>query len=90
MKNISYKFLTIISLSIILSSCGNSNKETADNTNSNSEELKEEEVMLTEQQFEVLQMKTDTIALRSMSGYVEANGTLEVPPQNEAAKLIPT
>jgi len=85
MKNISYKFLTIISLSIILSSCGNSNKETADNTNSNSEELKEEEVVLTEQQFEILQMKTDTIALRSMSGYVEANGTLEVPPQNEAA-----
>jgi cobalt-zinc-cadmium efflux system membrane fusion protein len=30
-------------------------------------------------------MKIDTLALRNMSGYVEANGTLEVPPQNEAA-----
>ncbi len=90
MKNISYKFLTIISLLIVLTSCGNSNKESVDNTNSNNEGFKEdsnevEEVMLTEQQFEALQMKTDTIALRNMSGYVEANGTLEVPPQNEAA-----
>ena len=90
MKNISYKFLTIISLLIVLTSCGNSNKKSVDNTNSNNEGFKEdsnevEEVMLTEQQFEALQMKTDTIALRNMSGYVEANGTLEVPPQNEAA-----
>ena len=41
--------------------------------------------MLSQQQFEALKMKIDTIALRNMSGYVEANGTLEVPPQNEAA-----
>jgi cobalt-zinc-cadmium efflux system membrane fusion protein len=41
--------------------------------------------MLSQQQFEALKMKIDTIALRNMSGYVEANGTLEVPPQSEAA-----
>nr|HMQ45465.1 efflux RND transporter periplasmic adaptor subunit [Mariniflexile sp.] len=38
-----------------------------------------------QQQFEALKMKIDSIALRNMSGYVEANGTLEVPPQSEAA-----
>src|SRR5690606_28992734 len=37
------------------------------------------------QQFDALQMQTDTISLRNMTGYVEANGTLEVPPQNEAS-----
>ncbi|PID67681.1 MAG: efflux transporter periplasmic adaptor subunit, partial [Flavobacteriia bacterium] len=43
------------------------------------------EVLLTQQQYEALQMKTDTLVLRAMSGFVEANGTLEVPPQNQAA-----
>merc|ERR1711974_174996 len=42
------------------------------------------EVMLTQEQFVALQMEIDTLAQRNMSGYVEANGTLEVPPQNEA------
>ena len=41
--------------------------------------------MLSKQQFNALKMKIDTLTLRNMSGYVEANGTLEVPPQNEAA-----
>ncbi len=43
-----------------------------------------EEVMLTAEQFGALQMKIDTLQLRKMGGYVEANGQLEVPPQNEA------
>jgi cobalt-zinc-cadmium efflux system membrane fusion protein len=30
-------------------------------------------------------MKIDTLSLRNLSSYVEANGSLEVPPQNEAA-----
>lgn len=42
------------------------------------------EAMLSEQQFEALDMKIDTLGTRLMSGFVEANGQLEVPPQNEA------
>lgn len=42
------------------------------------------EAMLSQQQFEALEMKLDTLGTRLMSGYVEANGQLEVPPQNEA------
>ena len=88
MKNLSYKFLTIILLSIIMTSCSNSDKKKAVNTNF--EELKDdhnesEEAILTQKQFEALKMQIDTIALRNMSSYVEANGSLEVPPQNEAA-----
>lgn len=90
MKNKLYKFLAIIMLSIFVSACGNKESHKEDNGNSHIEEQKSvenegEEVMLSQQQFEALKMKIDTIASRNMSGYVEANGTLEVPPQNEAA-----
>ncbi|WP_341199643.1 efflux RND transporter periplasmic adaptor subunit [Croceibacter atlanticus] len=42
------------------------------------------DVMFTPQQYNALQMQADTLQVRTMSGYIEANGTLEVPPQNEA------
>lgn len=41
-------------------------------------------VHFSEQQFQSLEMITDTIPLRNLSSYIEANGVLEVPPQNEA------
>ena len=48
------------------------------------EEEEEEEVHFSEQQFQSLDMKVDTLPFRNISSYVEANGQLEVPPQNEA------
>lgn len=42
------------------------------------------EAMLSQQQYESLDMKIDTLGTRLMTGFVEANGKLEVPPQNEA------
>lgn len=48
-------------------------------------EAHEEEVHFTEQQFKALGMKVDTLAMRNMGDYVEANGQLEVPPQNQAS-----
>lgn len=44
-----------------------------------------EELHLSEQQFQSLDMKIDTLPQRNITAYVEANGQLEVPPQNEAA-----
>lgn len=44
-----------------------------------------EEAMLTQQQYDALNMKIDSVQHRSMSGYIEVNGQLEVPPQNEAS-----
>ncbi len=44
----------------------------------------EEEVHFSLQQFDALDMKVDTLPFRNISSYVEANGDLEVPPQNEA------
>ena len=48
------------------------------------EEEHGEEAMLTQQQYEALDMRIDSLQQRSMSGFVEVNGELEVPPQNEA------
>lgn len=42
------------------------------------------EAMLSQQQFDALDMKIDTLSARLMSGFVQANGELEVPPQSEA------
>ena len=93
MKNIRYIILALLTVSLLVVACGNKENHNSEDGRSKNDDTKsetkedqsEEEVMLSQQQFEALQMKTDTLALRNMSGYVEANGTLEVPPQNEAA-----
>ncbi len=79
-----YKILALFLFFGIIS-CGE--KKPIDETSGEAivtEEHSENEIMLTAKQFEALQMKVDTLAKRPMSGYVEANGELEVPPQNEA------
>lgn len=42
------------------------------------------EAMISKAQFSALNMKIDTLGQRVMSGFVKANGELEVPPQSEA------
>jgi cobalt-zinc-cadmium efflux system membrane fusion protein len=42
------------------------------------------EAMLSQQQYDALDMNINTLGTRLMTGFVEANGELEVPPQNEA------
>jgi cobalt-zinc-cadmium efflux system membrane fusion protein len=44
-----------------------------------------EEAHLSELQFESLGMKIDTLGIRNIGEYVDANGLLEVPPQNQAS-----
>ncbi|MCC4213608.1 efflux RND transporter periplasmic adaptor subunit [Leeuwenhoekiella parthenopeia] len=92
MKNLSkYTVISLLAILLGLTSCGDSKSELAENNEGNSEteeahaEGKAEEVMLTAKQFDALQMQIDTLQMRNMSGYVEANGQLEVPPQNEAS-----
>lgn len=94
MKKISYKYIIFIFTTLIIVSCDSKENHTENDghsheqvkkANDNEEHHQENEVMLNARQFEALKMKIDTLTLRNMSGYVEANGTLEVPPQNEAA-----
>ena len=43
-----------------------------------------EEAHLSEEQFQSLEMKVGPLSERNLGAYIEANGQLEVPPQNEA------
>lgn len=94
MKNKLYIILAVLILSFSATYCGNKENHNEEdghahdeetNNKSKEEHSDSEEVILSAQQFEALKMKVDTIAARNMRGYVEANGTLEVPPQSEAA-----
>lgn len=88
MKNTSYIILTVVMLSLLVIACDtkdNKKEESGSEVSEEESHNESEEVMLSSQQFEALKMKIDTIASRNMSGYVEANGSLEVPPQSEAA-----
>ncbi|QLE02854.1 efflux RND transporter periplasmic adaptor subunit [Galbibacter sp. BG1] len=73
-----------------LTACENSESKVTEKNEDKSDSEKKhpdqgiEIVMLTAKQFEALQMNVDSLSKRNMSGYVEANGHLEVPPQNEA------
>jgi cobalt-zinc-cadmium efflux system membrane fusion protein len=55
-------------------------------TDSHTEHKEEhsDRVMLTKEQAHVLGISKGKITQRNMSGYIQANGTIEVPPQNEA------
>lgn len=86
-------YILLFAASLFIAACGNSGHEEEGHEYENGEasehhehgEGHEEEVHFSEQQFQSLNMKVDTLPFRNISSYVEANGQLEVPPQNEAA-----
>ncbi len=82
-------FIVLLAVGLSVMSCGDSaNHEHGVNEESKHEEHDEEnegKVHLSEQQFQSLGMKTDTLPLRNISSYVSGNGHLAVPPQNAAA-----
>ncbi|WP_242203622.1 efflux RND transporter periplasmic adaptor subunit [Aestuariivivens insulae] len=89
MQKTVYRFTVMFCLSLIIFSCGKGGHSHDGHSHDQKTEEKQEEhhdkVILTGQQFDALKMKVDTLTSRNMGDYVEANGTLEVPPQNEAA-----
>ena len=81
--------ILLVTISLFVISCAENqeNKTSGENSTKNSNTTSkpvQKEVMLTSAQFEALDMKIDTLNKRMMSGFVEANGHLEVPPQSEA------
>jgi cobalt-zinc-cadmium efflux system membrane fusion protein len=75
--------IILLSSLLLLSAC-NTKQTKQEDTHTEHTEGTMTDVMLTPQQYNALQMQADTLQVRTMSGYIEANGTLEVPPQNEA------
>ena len=91
MKNKIIYTLTLLLMVSVFTGCGS---KSTNNTEETSHEHKEGEgghgeesvgtVHLSQLKFNSLEFKIDTLPLRALSGIVEANGQLEVPPQHEA------
>ena len=75
--------IVLLSSLLLIGAC-NTKETKQEDTHTEHTEGTMTDVMLTPQQYNALQMQADTLQVRTMSGYLEANGTLEVPPQNEA------
>ncbi len=86
MKRNIEKVIFFLCLSFVIAACGSDeHKEDGhDHDHDEHEEEHADEVHLSQQQFNSLEMRVDTLKLRNMGEFVEANGLLEVPPQNEA------
>lgn len=87
-------YAAAIATLFLISSCGHSDHDHGDHdghdhgsTETGHDEHEEgaEEVHFSEQQFKALGMQVGGLSTRNMGSYIEANGQLEVPPQNEAA-----
>lgn len=85
-----YNYITILVLTVSFTACKNDKNTSKENVGhievaATTQQSHGEDVMLTSEQYTTLQMETNELTERTMSGFVEANGQLEVPPQNEAA-----
>lgn len=89
MKKEIKRFALFFVTALFIAACGNGehSEEGHDHEHDHGEHEEEhsDEVHLSEQQFASMEMKIDTLIYRNMGTYVDANGQLEVPPQNEAA-----
>lgn len=79
-------YTVIIFLSMLTYSCGH-NEEGHNHDHEESSEHNDDhegEIHLSNEQLSSMSLKVDTIPLKNISSYVQANGQLEVPPQNMA------
>lgn len=84
--------LLFLAIGLFMASCGggaddhsgHDHGESGHDEHEEQGEGHEEEVHFSEQQFASMEMEVDTMKFRNISSYVQANGQLEVPPQNEA------
>jgi len=98
MKKYIIQIFTIVFVTIGMIGCGNNKEANSGGHEGESQEVHEgheeegheeeggamREVHLSDLKFNSLGMKVDTLPVRALSGVVEANGQLEVPPQHEA------
>lgn len=82
----SIKYIGFLATAAILFASCENNVSSEDNaTAQDDDDHHEDEVHLTDNQFEIMGMRVDTMTTRMMGSYVQTNGELEVPPQNEAS-----
>lgn len=80
-----HPYFLLLSIAIIAFGCNNDTEQTTLEHDHDHDAAHTGEVILTEQQFNAMGIRLDSLPLRIVSDFVEANGTLEVPPQHEAS-----
>lgn len=86
MRNIIFASL----LFVLFTSCGNNPAPTEDEpVKEQKEEAHEDEVTLTDAQFQTAGITYGTVELKQISGTFKANGLLDVPPQNMVSISVP-
>lgn len=78
-KSIIYKTLTVLTVALFLSSCGNKKDETKEEAH---HEGVENSVELTDEQYKIVGVTLGKIEMKALSGAIKVNGMLDVPPQN--------
>ena len=94
-----FKAASFVTMLLALEACGNSTgktagKETAeksDSTHKEHEHQHEEggEIELTPDQVRGIGIETGTVSVRTLSGTIKVNGTLDVPPQQMLSVSAP-
>jgi membrane fusion protein, heavy metal efflux system len=74
--------LYVLFISFILFACSSNSEKNKDDSIAKAENVKSNEVTLSEEQFKSLGIELGSPQMRSISGSVKANGMLDVPPQN--------
>jgi cobalt-zinc-cadmium efflux system membrane fusion protein len=80
-----YKFSLLLFLAVVSFLACQQEEVPQQNQHTHEEASHSEVVRLSSRQVEMLQLQLDTLPLRNVSSYIETNGQLEVPPQNEAS-----
>lgn len=84
MKNIK-PYILFLAISMLAFGCGDDSEKQASHDDRGHEAAHSGELMLTDQQFNAMDIRLDSLPQRVVSNFIEANGTLEVPPQHEAS-----
>jgi membrane fusion protein, heavy metal efflux system len=83
---IDYKWLGALALGAVFAAC---QPQTEPTNNSAGESTASTAIVLTPEQAQTIDVQTQPIEMRSLSGTVKANGMLDVPPQNLVSIAAP-
>ena len=94
MKALNNISIALLVIGLVLTSCRDKQQQVEHNHDHNKRQTKDhrykhkeeyaEEIHLSSKQFAVLDIKMGKLTKKNIGEYIEANGKLEVPPQNEA------
>ena len=76
--------ISVLFTFFLLTNCGSEPASAPEEKDPQEQESKVEEVLLSQSQFDALEMEIGKVPSRNLSSIVKANGELKAPPQNEA------